>query len=61
MMKKIGNAIVNTLCVLSVIFMLWLGASWVDIIADKCHPNPVHSEYNAFVILCDVLNEAKNN
>ena len=61
MMKKIGNAIVNALCVFSVIFFLWLGASWVDVIADNCDPNPTHSEYNAFVILCDILNEAKNN
>ena len=61
MMKKIGNTIANILYVLSVIFMLWLGASWVDIVADNCDPNPVYSEYNAFIILCDVLNEAKNN
>ena len=61
MMKKIGNTIVNILCVLSVIFMLWLGVSWIDIIADNRQPNPVHSKYNAFVIFCDVLNDTKNN
>lgn len=45
-------------CLVSVLFMLWLVASWVDIIADNTMPNPVHSEYNAFVMLTEF---AENN
>lgn len=40
-------------CLLNVLFILWIAASWVDIVWDNCSPNPVHSEYNAFVILVE--------
>ena len=49
MMKWLGRVVVA----LSVVFMLWLFASWVDIIADNTSPNPVHSEYNAFVMMVE--------
>lgn len=38
-------------CLLNVLFMLWIAISWVDIVWDNYLPNPVHSEYNAFVML----------
>ena len=40
-------------CLLNVLFILWIVVSWVDIIADNAMPNPVHSKYNAFVMLVE--------
>ena len=54
MMKWLGRM----WCVVSVVMMLWLVASWVDVIADNCSPNPVHGQYNAFVMLAEF---AENN
>ena len=54
MMKWLGRV----WCIVNVMFMLWLAVSWVDIVADNCQPNPVHSQYNAFVILTEF---AENN
>ena len=31
--------------------IVWLGASWVDIVADNLSPDPVHHSWNAFVLL----------
>lgn len=33
------------------VVIAWLIASWVDIVADNCEPNPQHSKYNAFVLM----------
>lgn len=52
-MKKFGKAIVNLYLVLCVLFGIWFVASWADIIADNCAPNPVHSEYNLFVMMTE--------
>jgi hypothetical protein len=46
-MKKF---ITGLMCALSILFCLWFAASWIDIVADNCEPNPVHSEYNLFVL-----------
>ena len=46
-MKKLFTTFISVLCVL---FILWFAASWIDIVADNCEPNPVHSEYNLFVL-----------
>ena len=54
MMKWLGRAWVLA----SVLLMVWLVASWVDVVADNCQPNPVHSQYNAFVVLTEF---AENN
>lgn len=31
--------------------MIWVAASYIDIVADNTRPNPVHHPYNAFVLL----------
>lgn len=36
---------------LSLVFILWVGISWVDVITDNNRPAPRHSEYNFFVVL----------
>ena len=47
-MKKFLSIAVT---VISCAFLLWVGASWVDIIADNTEPNPVHRTDNIFVFL----------
>ena len=46
-MKKIIKSVYY---VLMVGLLVWMLASWADIVADNCSPNPVHSEYNFFVV-----------
>lgn len=31
-------------------FDLWIFISWIDIVLDNCHPNPVHYAWNFFVL-----------
>ena len=45
------KAIKVVLGVCYAIIIIWLIASWVDITADNCEPNPQHSEYNAFMLM----------
>lgn len=47
------KAIRNIVCGLCVALMVWVFASWCDIIADNSKPNPVHSDYNFFVLLTE--------
>lgn len=42
---------------LAAAFMLWIAASYIDIIADNLKENPKHSEYNAIVLFCEYLEE----
>lgn len=35
-------------------FLLWIGVSWVDVIADNMEPEPRHSEFNFFVVLTTI-------
>lgn len=36
---------------LLIILFAWALLSWIDIIADNCSANPIHSAYNLFVLL----------
>lgn len=56
-MKKILE---NAMVVVSLVFLLWLGISWVDIVADNCEPHPTHAPWNAFVLMTDYLQEQNN-
>ena len=47
---KIIAGVYLTACVL---FGAWAFASWCDIVADNTQPNPVHSEYNLFVMMTE--------
>lgn len=40
-----------TLTALCVLFILWVGISWADIVADNCDPNPQHYDWNFFVVM----------
>ena len=52
-MKTIGKAIVATFIAINVLFIAWAFTSWCDIVADNTQPNPVHSEYNLFVMMTE--------
>ncbi len=57
-MKAIGKVLTTVMCIASILFTAWFVWSWADIVADNCQPNPVHSEYNMFVMM--VENAEKN-
>lgn len=46
---------------ISVNFIAWFILSWVDIVADNCEPNPVHSKYNMFVLMTKQEEEPVEN
>lgn len=49
-MKKMFATFV---CVMGILFTLWFLWSWADIVADNGFANPVHSEYNMFVMMVE--------
>lgn len=38
-------------------FIIWIAASYIDIISDNLTENPKHSEYNAIVLFVDCIGE----
>ena len=48
--KNIGNTLLNIAAVLGFLVGIWFVASWVDIVADNCEPNPVHAKWNMFCL-----------
>jgi hypothetical protein len=50
MLKKINTVLSVVVCAVWLSIGVWMFASWCDIVADNCDPNPVHSEYNFFVM-----------
>ena len=47
------KTITTIICTIGILFSIWVGASWFDIFADNCDPNPTHSEYNFFVMMSE--------
>ena len=47
------KTIATIICTIGILFSIWACASWFDIVADNCDPNPVHSEYNLFVMMTE--------
>lgn len=52
-MKTIAKALTTAMCIVSILFSAWFVLSWIDVVADNCTPNPVHSEYNLFVMMVE--------
>ena len=52
-MKTIGKIIATAFIAINILFGAWAFASWCDIVADNTNPNPVHSEYNLFVMMTE--------
>ena len=48
MTKKI---LANIPAVVGVLLLLWIGLSWFDIVIDNNALQPVHNNYNLFVLL----------
>ena len=53
MMKIIAKALTTAMCIASILFTAWFAWSWLDIVTDNTSPNPVHSEYNMFVMMVE--------
>ena len=53
-MTKTGKVIVIIGWVIMIAFMIWVGASFIDIIADNCAANPVHHSLNFFNVLVEI-------
>lgn len=50
MNKKIVKAIVDSLCIGSLMFLLWIGMSWMDVILHNLDSEPTYQFWNFFVI-----------
>ena len=37
--------------VISFLLIAWVAFSYIDIVADNCFPNPVHYEWNLFMLM----------
>ena len=47
------KTITTIIYTISILLCIWFAASWIDIVSDNCNPNPVHSEYNLFVMMTE--------
>ena len=47
------KTITTIIYTISILFCIWFAASWIDIVSDNCNLNPVHSEYNLFVMMTE--------
>ena len=54
-MEKLTNIIVGIMTA----FILWIGVSWVDVIADNTRPEPRHSDVNFFIVMTDIWKDGK--
>ena len=52
-MTKTSKALIIIGWIITIAFIVWIGASFIDIIADNCTLNPVHSNYNFFIKLVE--------
>ena len=48
-----GEKIMNVVAVMSVALMVWIGASFVDVVADNS-TTAQHADWNAFVIMTEL-------
>ena len=53
-MTRTGKALIIIGWIIMIAFIVWIGASFIDIIADNCASNPIHSNYNFFNILVEI-------
>lgn len=50
-MKKFLKTLYIIFVAAAVLFCVWFVVSWVDIVADNNSGNPVHHEYNLFMMI----------
>ena len=53
-MTKISKTLIIISWIITIAFIVWIGASFIDIIADNCSLNPVHNTYNFFNVLVEI-------
>ena len=56
-MDRLFEKISLILSGIALLFLLWVCASWVDVIADNLTPEPTHSKYNFFVLMTETWEE----
>lgn len=49
-MKKIEKIILNALVVITIIFLLWVAASWISVVSNNSVPGGEYSSLNFFSI-----------
>lgn len=54
-MTKLSYIIAGIACA----FLLWIGLSWLDVVTDNAQPGAEHSQYNAFVLLVNFMEDGK--
>jgi hypothetical protein len=55
-MKKLGKALEYTMAVASIALVVWIGASWFDVITDNS-TSAEHASWNAFSLLVEMAEE----
>ena len=55
-MKKLGKALEYGMAVVSIALVVWIGASWFDVITDNS-TTAEHASWNAFVMLTEMAEE----
>lgn len=50
-MKKALHIMEIVITVISIIFLIWFGISYIEIISKNLGENPVYSNYNLFIML----------
>lgn len=56
-MKKMLS---NLMAIVGVGLMIWVGASYVDVVRQNAHPNPQYTDWNAIVIFMETAMEYHN-
>jgi len=54
MKTNITKIIENVVLVISIAVILWVFASWAEVVSKNLTPNPTYSSWNAWVILTEV-------
>ena len=55
-MRKLGKALEYGMVAISIALMVWIGASWFDVITDNS-TNAEHANWNAFSLLVEMAEE----
>ena len=51
--KQMGKVLEYTIAVMSIMFLLWIGISFVDVITDNT-TTAQHANWNAFVVMTEL-------
>ena len=54
MKTNITKIIENVVLVISIAVILWVFASWAEVVSKNLTPNPTYSSWNAWVLITEV-------